>query len=86
MAEETSYIASSGSMAIARSVNFRWQTKPVGARDAGRACNAGPNLLDRRHPDSQKFAVRITSHPGLDISIPFEWNTTSAEVTEPVYS
>jgi hypothetical protein len=34
-------------------------------------------------PDSRKFAVRITSYPELDISIPFEWNVT-AEVTEGV--
>ena len=34
-------------------------------------------------PDSRKFAVRITSYPELDISIPFEWNVT-AEVTERV--
>jgi hypothetical protein len=35
-------------------------------------------------PDRRKFAVRITSYPELDISIPFEWNATAAEVTERV--
>ncbi len=33
-------------------------------------------------PDRRKFAVRITSYPELDISIPFEWNATAAEATE----
>jgi hypothetical protein len=28
--------------------------------------------------------VRITSYPELDISIPFDWNATAAEVTERV--
>jgi hypothetical protein len=28
--------------------------------------------------------VRITSYPEVDISIPFEWNATPAEVTERV--
>jgi hypothetical protein len=35
-------------------------------------------------PDRRRFAVRITSYPALDISIPFEWNVTAAEVTEGV--
>jgi len=35
-------------------------------------------------PDRRKFAVRITSYPELDITIPFEWNETAAEVTERV--
>jgi hypothetical protein len=35
-------------------------------------------------PDRRKFAVWITPYPELDISIPFEWNTTAAEVTEQV--
>lgn len=35
-------------------------------------------------PDRRKFAVRITSYPELDISVPFEWNVTAAEVTERV--
>ena len=35
-------------------------------------------------PDRRRFAVRITSYPALDISIPFEWNATAAEVTERV--
>jgi hypothetical protein len=35
-------------------------------------------------PDRRKFAVRITSYPELDLSIPFEWNATAAEVTERV--
>lgn len=34
--------------------------------------------------DRRKFAVRITSYPELNISIPFEWNATPAEVTERV--
>lgn len=34
--------------------------------------------------DRRKFAVRITSYPDVDISVPFEWNTTAAEVTERV--
>jgi hypothetical protein len=33
-------------------------------------------------PDRRKFAVRITSYPVVDISVPFEWNATAAEVTE----
>jgi hypothetical protein len=33
-------------------------------------------------PDRRKFAVRITSYPAVDISVPFEW--TAAEVTERV--
>jgi hypothetical protein len=28
--------------------------------------------------------VRITSYPALDISIPFEWSATAAEVTQRV--
>ena len=35
-------------------------------------------------PDRRRFAVRITSYPELDISVPFEWNVTAAEVTERV--
>jgi hypothetical protein len=35
-------------------------------------------------PDRRGFAVRITSYPAVDISIPFEWNATAAEVTERV--
>ena len=35
-------------------------------------------------PDRRRFAVRITSDPELDISIPFEWNATVAEITERV--
>jgi hypothetical protein len=35
-------------------------------------------------PDRRKFAVRITSYPAVDISIPFEWNATPVEVTERV--
>jgi hypothetical protein len=27
-------------------------------------------------PDRRKFAMRITSYPELDISVPFEWNAT----------
>jgi hypothetical protein len=33
-------------------------------------------------PDRWKFAARITSHPTLDISNPFEWNATAADVTK----
>ena len=33
-------------------------------------------------PDRRKFAVRITSYPEVDISVPFDWNATAAEVTE----
>ena len=32
-------------------------------------------------PDRQEFAVRITSCPGVDISVPFDWRATAAEVT-----
>jgi hypothetical protein len=35
-------------------------------------------------PDRRKFAVQITSYPELDISMPFDWNATAAEVTERV--
>jgi hypothetical protein len=35
-------------------------------------------------PDRRRFAVRITSYPALDISIPFEWSATAAEVTQRV--
>ena len=35
-------------------------------------------------PDRRKFAVRITSYPEVDISVPFEWKVTAAEVTEHV--
>jgi hypothetical protein len=35
-------------------------------------------------PDRRNFAVRITSYPEVDVSIPFEWNATPAEVTERV--
>ena len=35
-------------------------------------------------PDRRRFAVRITSYPALDISLPFEWNATATEVTERV--
>lgn len=35
-------------------------------------------------PDRRRFAVRITSYPEVDISVPFEWNVTAAEVTEQV--
>jgi hypothetical protein len=28
--------------------------------------------------------VRITSYPQVDISVPFDWNATTAEVTERV--
>ena len=34
--------------------------------------------------DRRRFAVRITSYPELDISVPFDWNATAAEVTEQV--
>jgi len=33
-------------------------------------------------PDRRKFAVRITSYPEVDISVPFDWSATAAEVTE----
>jgi hypothetical protein len=35
-------------------------------------------------PDRRKFAVRITSYPEVDISVPFDRNATAAEVTERV--
>ena len=35
-------------------------------------------------PDRRGFAVRITSYPEVDISLPFAWNATAAEVTERV--
>jgi hypothetical protein len=35
-------------------------------------------------PDRRQFAVRITSYPEVDISVPFDWNATAAEVTERV--
>lgn len=35
-------------------------------------------------PDRRRFAVRITSYPELDISVPSEWNATAAEVTDRV--
>jgi hypothetical protein len=35
-------------------------------------------------PDRRRFAVRITSYPEVDISIPFEWNATPGEATERV--
>ena len=35
-------------------------------------------------PDRRKLAVRITSYPEVDISLPFAWNATAAEVTERV--
>lgn len=35
-------------------------------------------------PDRRKFAVRITSYPEVDISVPFEWDATAAEVTDRV--
>jgi hypothetical protein len=34
--------------------------------------------------DRRRFAVWITSYAELDISIPFEWSATAAEVTERV--
>jgi hypothetical protein len=34
--------------------------------------------------DRRRFAVRITSYPQVDISVPFEWNATPSEVTERV--
>jgi hypothetical protein len=34
--------------------------------------------------DRRKFTVRITSYPEVDISVPFDWNATGAEVTEQV--
>jgi hypothetical protein len=36
--------------------------------------------------DRREFAVRITSYPEVDISVPFDWNTTAAEVTKRVRS
>ena len=35
-------------------------------------------------PDRRRFAVRITSYPEVDISIPFDWNATPGEVAERV--
>jgi hypothetical protein len=35
-------------------------------------------------PDRRKFAVRITSYPEVDFSLPFDWIVTAAEVTERV--
>jgi hypothetical protein len=35
-------------------------------------------------PDRRKFAVPITSYPEVDISVPFDWTATVAEVTERV--
>jgi hypothetical protein len=35
-------------------------------------------------PDRREFAVRITSYPEVDISLPFAWNATASEVTERV--
>lgn len=35
-------------------------------------------------PDRRGFAVRITSYPEVDISLPFAWNATDAEVTQQV--
>jgi hypothetical protein len=35
-------------------------------------------------PDRLKFAVRITSYPEVDVSVPFDWKATAAEVTERV--
>jgi hypothetical protein len=36
--------------------------------------------------DRREFAVRITSYPEVDISVPFDWDATAAEVTERVRS
>jgi hypothetical protein len=35
-------------------------------------------------PDRRRFAVRITAYPEVDISVPFDWSATAAEVTERV--
>ena len=35
-------------------------------------------------PDRREFAVRITSYPEVDISVPFAWDATAAEVTDRV--
>ena len=35
-------------------------------------------------PDRRTFAVRITAYPEVDISVPFDWNATAAEITERV--
>jgi hypothetical protein len=35
-------------------------------------------------PDRRHFAVRITSYPEVDISVPFDWNATATEITERV--
>jgi hypothetical protein len=35
-------------------------------------------------PDRRGFAVRITSYPEVDISLPFAWNATAAEVAQQV--
>lgn len=32
-------------------------------------------------PDRREFAVRITSYPDVDISVPFTWSATAADVT-----
>jgi len=34
--------------------------------------------------DRRKFTVRITSYPEVEVSVPFDWNATAAEVTEQV--
>ena len=33
-------------------------------------------------PDRRTFAVPIKSYPAVDISKPFDWNATAADVTE----
>jgi hypothetical protein len=51
---------------------------------AGRHLNRRFEGWTAAAPDRRRFAVRITSYPEVDISIPFEWNATPAEVTERV--
>ena len=45
---------------------------------------AGRHLQKHFTPDRREFAVRITSYPEVDLSVPFDWNATAAEVTERV--
>jgi hypothetical protein len=46
--------------------------------------SAAPSHRRSAQPTSTPMMARITSYPELDISVPFDWNATAAEVTERV--
>ncbi len=78
------YLRCAGSVAHRAS---RRPTPPANSRAGPRALSVAataPEQALRGWIVATPFAVQITSYPEVDISVPFDWDATAADVTERV--